>query len=113
MLTTARAAAVALALRLYAAEHGGETPATLGELVPRYLKAVPADPFAADGRPLRYVRGEQTVVYSVSEDGVDDGGDAAMPAGQRERDPVWTPRDAVFPLTGRKREAPVESGPEE
>jgi hypothetical protein len=52
----------------------GNLPSRLDELVPEFLTVVPSDPF--DGRPLRYkklVKGY--VVYSVGEDGKDDGGD--------------------------------------
>lgn len=51
-------------------------PESLAELAPRYLNTVPIDPF--DGKPVRYKlfaapkRGY--VVYSVGEDGKDDGG---------------------------------------
>ncbi len=51
VLAARRAAALKLAARLYEAD-AGRLPAKLGELVPRYLPAVPADPF--DGRPFRY-----------------------------------------------------------
>jgi hypothetical protein len=34
------------ALDMYADEHNGELPATLDELVPRYLAELPSDPFA-------------------------------------------------------------------
>ncbi len=51
----------------------GHWPNTLQELVPSYLSAVPLDPF--DGAPLRLVRkGSAVIVYSVSNDLVDDGG---------------------------------------
>ena len=59
----------------------GKLPEALGQLVPDYLPAVPEDPF--DGTPLRYRRTERGfVVYSVGEDGNDDGGKAAPPAAQ-------------------------------
>jgi hypothetical protein len=48
-------------------------PARLDELVPVYLTEVPLDPF--DGKPLRLLRtGTVLIVYSVSVDGVDNGG---------------------------------------
>jgi hypothetical protein len=48
-------------------------PATLDELVPQFLRAVPSDPF--DGTPLRYRRLPiGYVIYSVDVDGKDDGG---------------------------------------
>ena len=49
-------AAVALAIRLYRADHGGAWPASLGELVPAYLPAIPIDPLASNGSPLHYVQ---------------------------------------------------------
>jgi hypothetical protein len=48
-----RMAAAALAVRLYEVDHG-RRPATLDELVPDYLDAVPLDLFADDGRAIRY-----------------------------------------------------------
>ncbi len=46
-----RVAALQVALRLYQAEEG--RPAEkLDELVPKYLRAIPADPY--DGQPFRY-----------------------------------------------------------
>ncbi len=48
-------------------------PATLDELVPNYLTEIPVDPF--DGRPIKYrLDPEGAVVYSVFENGIDDGG---------------------------------------
>ncbi len=54
-----RATAVTLACQLYRADHG-RWPDSLGQLVPEYLPALPADPFHADGRPMGYTvfRGE-------------------------------------------------------
>ena len=48
-----RMAAAALAMRLYELDHG-RPPAKLDDLVPDYLPQLPADPFAADGRPIAY-----------------------------------------------------------
>lgn len=65
-------ATAALAVERYRLARGG-LPETLDQLVPGYLAAVPADPF--DGAPLRYKRVDRGfVVYSVGEDGRDDGG---------------------------------------
>jgi hypothetical protein len=51
----------------------GKLPDSLAELVPTYLDAVPKDPF--DGKELRYKKLETGfVVYSIGEDGSDDGG---------------------------------------
>jgi type II secretory pathway pseudopilin PulG len=68
-LRTARAALAIERYRLAA----GKLPDTLAELVPAYLDAVPKDPF--DGKDLRYKKLEPGfVVYSIGEDGSDDGG---------------------------------------
>ncbi len=50
---TCRAAATALAIRLYEADHGAR-PAALADLAPDYLPAVPLDPFTPGSAPLRY-----------------------------------------------------------
>jgi hypothetical protein len=51
----------------------GRLPNAIADLVPQFLAAVPRDPF--DGRPLRMKKtGENLVVYSIGEDGKDDGG---------------------------------------
>ena len=61
-----------LAVERYRLAHAS-LPETLDRLVPDYLAAVPADPF--DGAPLRYQRVDRGfLVYSVGEDGRDDGG---------------------------------------
>jgi hypothetical protein len=49
----------------------GALPDRLNELVPKYLKSIPRDPF--DGQPLRYSK-EAAIVYSVGNDFVDSGG---------------------------------------
>ena len=71
-------AATAVAVQRYRLARR-ELPETLDGLVPVYLAAVPADPF--DGAPLRYRRTDRGfVVYSVGEDGQDDGGTGYRPA---------------------------------
>jgi hypothetical protein len=50
-----RAAAIALATRLYRADHDGSWPSALDDLAPAYLPIVPRDPFATDGRAMGYV----------------------------------------------------------
>jgi hypothetical protein len=61
-----------LALRCYQSEQG-RSPSGLAQLVPKYLQRVPSDPFS--GQSLVY-RPQATnwLLYSVGEDGVDDGG---------------------------------------
>lgn len=74
----ARLAVTALALRRHLLAHR-RLPATLAELVPRFLPGVPADPM--DGQPLRYrpLANGKFLLYSIGWDGVDQGGDATEP----------------------------------
>ncbi len=79
VLARRRLAATALAVRLYEQDHGVR-PAELGNLVPDYLPAVPLDPFDPHPAPLRYSPDHQPpVVYSVGQNGRDDGGDSGSP----------------------------------
>jgi len=77
-LAMRKMAAVALAIRLYEIDTGSR-PEELADLVGKYLPALPTDPFAADGRPLGYLpKAEKPRLYSISEDGKDDGGELAL-----------------------------------
>ena len=68
-----RCATVAVAVERHRLARG-TWPSALEALTPDFLAKVPADPF--DGEPLRYRRLEdRIVVYSVGEDGQDDGGE--------------------------------------
>src|SRR5439155_15048839 len=68
-----RSAVVAVAAEQFRRSRG-RWPATLDELVPDYLTAVPCDP--QDLKPLRLARApDGIVVYSIGPDGTDDGGD--------------------------------------
>lgn len=78
-----RVARTSLAVCLHAAEHGSP-PASLEALVPRYLHAVPVDPW--DGRPLRYAPGPPARVWSIGRDGQDDGG-TPSPGPETGREP--------------------------
>lgn len=64
LLAARRAAALKLAARLYEAETGS-LPASLNALVPKYLPAVPEDPF--DNKPFRYrvSKGEKIESFRV------------------------------------------------
>lgn len=69
-LAQRRAAAVALAIRLYQLDHDEARPSALGDLVPAYLPRVPADPFSAEGHALGYVSGPaDPLLYSVGTSG--------------------------------------------
>ncbi|NLE56752.1 MAG: hypothetical protein GX616_00210 [Planctomycetes bacterium] len=67
-----RSAHAALAAESYRLTHG-EFPEKLDDLVPDFTSRVPADPF--DDQPLRYsIDTDAVVIYSIGEDGRDDGG---------------------------------------
>ena len=94
-----RVAALRLAIRLYQLDHDGKYPATLNELVPKYMPALPVDPFASDGRSLTYLSEPRLVVYTVGENGVDDGGTTTPVSGTGGGTPQdWGGRDVVFSL---------------
>jgi hypothetical protein len=61
-LARLRLVILAVALRLHEADHG-QPAATLDELVPDYLPAVPTDPHSPEGKPFRYElsRGDRVV----------------------------------------------------
>jgi hypothetical protein len=61
-----------LALRCCRSEQG-QVPTGLEQLVPKYLQRVPLDPFSSS--PVIYrPQGTNWLLYSVGEDGADDGG---------------------------------------
>jgi hypothetical protein len=77
----------------------GRAPRDLASLVPDFLGSVPRD--WVDGQPLRYrLSGEDTfTLYSVGEDGRDDGGDSrpALPVNSQRGHEAWLGRDWVWP----------------
>jgi hypothetical protein len=104
LLTEKRLTALMLACRWYAVDHGGKFPGKLDELVPNYLPAIPADPFAT-GSPLLYTGGAKPVVYSIGENGTDDGG-SEQPIDPRRKDDRWQQMDVVTHLILQSRTAP-------
>jgi hypothetical protein len=106
--TEERVVATAIALKRFQLKHG-KFPETLVELTPDYLPSITIDPY--DGKPLKYHSSDDGtyLLYSVGEDGIDDGGDAGTPSGKaaswawmRSRDWVWpqpaTPAEVQFYL---------------
>jgi hypothetical protein len=93
--TLRRLTVTAIALQRFHLRHQ-RWPETLAELVPEFLASVPIDPLNAE--PFRYRREADGgfVLYSVGEDGRDDGGDAAPTAKTLHYD-WWTGRDTVWP----------------
>jgi hypothetical protein len=86
-----RATAILLAIRLYSAEHDGRRPPSLEALVPTYLRSLPEDPYATHGGTFPYRLNSPAAVYSVGEDGLDDGGNISATNEYR-----WNNPDAVF-----------------
>jgi hypothetical protein len=72
LLATWRVARVSIAVALHVAKKKS-LPASLADLVPAYLSAVPIDPW--DGKPIRYaMTATGATIWSVGPDGKDDGG---------------------------------------
>jgi len=89
----------AIQLKRYEVGHSA-LPAELAGLVPEVAPQPPRDP--VDGKPLRYQRNQDLsfILYSVGDDGVDNGGDTTMPqnaVGTATYRQWWKARDAVWP----------------
>jgi len=78
----------------------GTFPTELEALVPRFLSAVPIDPMSA--KPLRYRLNADGsfALYSVGEDGRDDGGDLNAGSVTNEFG-LWEGKDAVWPAAAK------------
>ena len=82
-VATLRCAQTAMAVERWRLAHRDALPPTLDVLVPQFLAAVPID--LMDGKPLKFrALAKGYVVYSVGEDGLDDGG---LPPNERGPDP--------------------------
>ena len=90
-----------LALEEYR-KRNGHYPGELRELVPGFLPRLPID--TADGQALRYRRTDAGfVLYSIAENGKDDGGVIMRTGSQIDREPRWE-RDADFIFTDIRRQ---------
>ncbi|HEY6229433.1 MAG TPA: hypothetical protein VI282_20100, partial [Verrucomicrobiae bacterium] len=106
--TTADQIVIACALERFRNDTGA-LPQKLGELVPKYLAAVPHDVFT--GEPLHYrlnPDGKNFTIYSVGADGIDNHGISAAMTGswmlwqdQPNTDWVWN-SDAVDPPSNNR-----------
>lgn len=102
--TERRLAATALAIAWYRSGHGGELPTTLDQLVPRYLPEIPRDPMSANGTPLGYKpAATQPILYSVGENGTDDGGDSSPSRPKAQSAVGWAQRDYIIFLKRQPR----------
>lgn len=94
----------AIALNRYELRNA-KLPADLDSLTPEFLAQTPRD--SMDGKKLRYRadRSGAFTLYSVGDDGVDDGGD---PNPSKPRKPmyysIWDGRDAVWPRAATPQE---------
>ncbi len=102
--TTRRMMVTALALRRHQLKHG-KVASTLDALVPELLPAVPVD--GMDGKPLRYQPNPDGtfLLYSVGEDGKDDGGDSSLAKGRTKFSQIWDGKDALWPAPATAEEA--------
>jgi hypothetical protein len=96
----------AIALKRYQLKHGNY-PLDLNSLVPEFVPKVPLDP--VDGRPLRYRRNADGtfLLYSVGENGKDDGGNPALEQGVESSSYYWqNPQalDWVWPQPATEQE---------
>jgi hypothetical protein len=85
-----------LAIYLYAQDHG-DWPSSLETLVPDYLPRVPADPFATDENPIRYVSSAPERLYSIGVNGVDDGGSSERFSSSEMKDVVLYLKGSAVP----------------
>jgi hypothetical protein len=93
--TQARLTVVAIALQRYRLKYH-HPAASLQALVPEFISTVPLD--CMNARPLSYrLNSDGTwTLYSVGEDGVDNGGDPTASA-PKAQPGLWEGRDAVWP----------------
>ena len=94
-----RVVITAIALKRYQLKHGN-LPDNLTELTPDILPAVLLDPI--DGIPLRYRKNNDGtyLLYSIGQDGVDNGGDASIDVTGKPSNFYWQnahSRDWVWP----------------
>ena len=93
----------AVALKRYSLRHGAP-PESLDSLVPEFVSSVPVD--YMDGKPLRYrLNADKTfMLYSVGEDGKDDGGDTALMPDKTSLRDLWDRKDFVWPAPAAPEE---------
>lgn len=101
-----RIAITAIALKRYQLKHD-VYPEKLSDLVPQFLASIPLDP--ADGRALRYRLNADGffTLYSVGENGKDDGGNPAFVEGKQSKSFQWqnsNTLDWVWPQPATKAE---------
>jgi len=89
----------------------GRLPLQPSELVPEFLTALPQD--FMNGKALRYrlpPGQDDFLLYSVGEDGKDDGGDPTQQEEKKSYRQIWDGRDAVWPSAATAEEAKLAVG---
>ena len=98
--TLRRLAIVAIAIKRYELQNA-HPPPSLEALIPNFLAAVPMD--IMSGKPLCYRRDSQSgyVLYSVGDDGLDDGGAVTRisnaKSGANGNEEIWSFKDYIWP----------------
>jgi hypothetical protein len=93
-------AQAAVAMTRYRLDNGA-LPFKLADLVPKYLDAIPTDPF--DGQPLRQViRDNSWIIYSVGPNAIDDGGVGYDKKHKTKDDVTFTLNAAPAPATTKQ-----------
>jgi hypothetical protein len=102
--TQQQMALAAIAIERYRLKKG-HIPSELSALVPEYLPIVPRDNM--DGKALRYRLAPNGgfQLYSVGQDGKDNGGDPTLRPGTSHYAQIWDGRDAVWPTPATPEEA--------
>jgi hypothetical protein len=104
-VTDRRAAAIALAIRLWRVDHAGRWPASLQELTPKYLAGIPIDPFSATAAPFHYNPNAPggAVIYSLGDSAVDYGGAERLirPVSPGYAPGPWDMLNPIYHLTPR------------
>jgi hypothetical protein len=107
-LAELRSDIVALSVERYRLAHG-VWPASLDDVVPKYLREIPLDPF--NGRPLNYRRlGDGVVIYSVGPDHEDNDGHIAR---DQPKGPHTDIGIRLWDVSQRRQPAPKNKSPEE
>ena len=93
----------AMALKRYHFRHGGAAP-KLATLVPEFLDVVPYDCMSGAALHYHFKPDGTFLLYSVGEDGRDNGGDPTSAA--TIRFDLWDGRDAVWPMPVKENREP-------
>jgi hypothetical protein len=94
----------AIALKRYQIRHGTPAP-DLNALVPEFLPEVPVDYMSGKAMKYRLSPGGAPILYSVGDDGNDDGGDPSPMVTSHQKYPgIWRGKDVVWPLPATPQE---------